>query len=198
VEQLRDGIWRWEARHPSWTEDDGGPDGWGPDVVSYAIDAGERLLLIDPLAVPAEVEELASGRETAILLTCPWHERDARAVGRRLGAPIYVPPPDEGEKDPVPGTVFAAGDRLPGGVEVFPGIEPNDLVLWVEPHRALVLGDTLVDRGEGLEIPLTWLREMTLAELFATLRPLLDLPVELVLPTHGPPADRAALVRAIS
>jgi glyoxylase-like metal-dependent hydrolase (beta-lactamase superfamily II) len=198
VEQLRDGIWRWEARHPSWTEDDGGPDGWGPDVVSYAIDAGERLLLIDPLAVPAEVEELASGRETAILLTCPWHERDARAVGRRLGAPIYVPPPDEGEKDPVPGTVFAAGDRLPGGVDVYPGIEPNDLVLWVEPHRALVLGDTLVDRGEGLEIPLTWLREMTLAELFATLRPLLDLPVELVLPTHGPPADRAALVRAIS
>jgi glyoxylase-like metal-dependent hydrolase (beta-lactamase superfamily II) len=198
VEQLRDGIWRWEARHPSWTEDDGGPDGWGPDVVSYAIDAAERLLLIDPLAVPAEVEELASGRETAILLTCPWHQRDARAVGRRLGAPIYVPPPDEGEKDPVPGTVFAAGDRLPGGVEVFPGIEPNDLVLWVEPHRALVLGDTLVDRGEGLEIPLTWLREMTLAELFATLRPLLDLPVELVLPTHGPPADRAALVRAIS
>lgn len=198
MEQLRDGIWRWEARHPSWTEDDGGPDGWGPDVVSYAIDAAERLLLIDPLAVPAEVEELASGRETAILLTCPWHQRDARAVGRRLGAPIYVPPPDEGEKDPVPGTVFAAGDRLPGGVEVFPGIEPNDLVLWVEPHRALVLGDTLVDRGEGLEIPLTWLREMTLAELFATLRPLLDLPVELVLPTHGPPADRAALVRAIS
>jgi glyoxylase-like metal-dependent hydrolase (beta-lactamase superfamily II) len=83
-------------------------------------------------------------------------------------------------------------------VEVFPGIEPNDLVLWIEPRRALVLGDTLVDRGDGLEIPLTWLREVTLAELFATLRPLLDLPVELVLPTHGPPAERAALVRAIS
>jgi hypothetical protein len=32
----------------------------------------------------------------------------------------------------------------------------------------------------------------------ATLRPLLDLPVEIVLPTHGPPADRAALVRAIA
>jgi glyoxylase-like metal-dependent hydrolase (beta-lactamase superfamily II) len=198
MEQLREGIWRWEARHPSWTEDDGGPDGWGPDVASYAIDAGERLLLVDPLAVPAEGVELATGRETAIVLTCPWHERDARAVGERLGAPIFVPPPDEGERDPVAGTVFAAGDRLPGGVQVFPGIEPNDLVLWLEPHRALILGDTLVDRGEGLEIPLTWLREMTLAELLATLRPLLDLPVELVLPTHGPPADRAALVRAIS
>jgi glyoxylase-like metal-dependent hydrolase (beta-lactamase superfamily II) len=198
MEQLRKGIWRWEARHPSWTRDDGGPDGWGPEVACYAIDTGERLLLVDPLAVPAEAEELASGRETAIVLTCPWHERDARAAGERLGAAIFVPPPDEGDADPTPGTVFAAGDRLPGGVEAFPGIEPNDLVLWIERHRALVLGDTLVDRGEGLEIPLTWLRDVTLAEVLATLRPLLDLPVELVLPTHGSPADRAALVRAIS
>jgi glyoxylase-like metal-dependent hydrolase (beta-lactamase superfamily II) len=196
--QLREGIWRWEARHPSWSEDDGGPDGWGPEVASYAIEAGDRLLLVDPLAVPAEAQELTAGRETTIVLTCPWHQRDARALGARLGAPIFVPPPDEGEQDPVPGTVFAAGDRLPGGVKAFPGLEPNDLVLWIEDRRALILGDTLVDRGEGLEIPLTWLRDVTLAEVLATLRPLLDLPVELVLPTHGPPADRAALVRAIS
>ena len=198
MEELRQGIWRWEARHPSWSEDDGGPDGWGPEVASYAIDAGEILLLVDPLAVPAEVEELAACRDTAIVLTCPWHQRDARTVGEHLEAPIFVPPPDEGDENPAPGTVFTAGDRLPSGVEAFPGIEPNDLVLWIERHRALVLGDSLVDRGEGLEIPLTWLRDVTLAEVLATLRPLLDLPVELVLPTHGPPVDRAALVRAIS
>jgi glyoxylase-like metal-dependent hydrolase (beta-lactamase superfamily II) len=198
VEQLREGIWRWEARHPSWSEDDGGPDGWGPEVASYAIDSGGRLLLVDPLAVPADAEQLASGRDTAIVLTCPWHERDARALAERLGAPIYVPPPDDGEQNPTPGTVYAAGEPLPGGVRAFTGIEPNDLVLWIEERRALVLGDTLVDRGEGLEIPLTWLRDVTLAEVLTTLRPLLDLPVELVLPTHGPPADRAALVRAIS
>jgi hypothetical protein len=30
------------------------------------------------------------------------------------------------------------------------------------------------------------------------LRPLLDLPVELVLPAHGEPANRAALERALS
>jgi glyoxylase-like metal-dependent hydrolase (beta-lactamase superfamily II) len=198
VDQLREGIWRWETRHPSWTADDGGPDGWGPDVASYAIEAGGRLLLVDPLAVPAEAETLASGREPAIVLTCPWHERDARALTERLGAPIYVPPPDEGDEDPTPGKVYAAGDRLPGGVQAFLGVEPNDLVLWVESRRALVLGDSLVDRGEGLEIPLTWLRDVTLAEVLAILRPLLDLPVEIVLPTHGPPTDRAALVRAIS
>jgi glyoxylase-like metal-dependent hydrolase (beta-lactamase superfamily II) len=198
MEQLREGIWRWEARHPSWTEDDGGPDGWGPQVTSYAIETGGRLLLIDPLAAPDDAEQLASGRDPAIVLTCPWHERDARVLGERLGAPIYVPPPDEGDQDPTPGAVYAAGEQLPGGVQSFPGIEPNYLVLWIVDRRALVLGDTLVDRGEGLEIPLTWLRDVTLSEVLTTLRPLLDLPVELVLPTHGPPADRAALVRAIS
>jgi hypothetical protein len=35
------------------------------------------------------------------------------------------------------------------------------------------------------------------AEIPAGLQPLLDLPVEVVLPTHGPPADRAALQRAL-
>src|SRR5207244_3868010 len=145
--------------HPSWSADDGGPDGRGPEVACYAIDTGERLLLIDPLAVPVEAEELAAGRETAIVLTCPWHERDARQVSERLGAPIFVPPPDDGDDDPTPGTAFAAGDRPTGDMQAFLGIEQNDLVLWIESRRALVLGDTLVDRGEGLEIPVTWLRD---------------------------------------
>ena len=35
-------------------------------------------------------------------------------------------------------------------------------------------------------------------EILETLQPLLELPVALVLPTHGPPTDRAALVRALS
>jgi hypothetical protein len=49
--------------------------------------------------------------------------------------------------------LYAAGDRLPVGVEAFPGREPNDLVLWIESCRAVVACDTLVDLGQGLEIP---------------------------------------------
>ncbi|MGH3134738.1 MAG: hypothetical protein ACRDNY_13540 [Gaiellaceae bacterium] len=74
-----------------------------------------------------------------------------------------------------------------------PGIFPNDLVLWVESRRALVAGDTLIDRGNGLELPVDWLsEEVTREQMLAVLRPLLELPVELVLPTHGAPTDRAA------
>ena len=200
--EVAPGIWHWEARHPDWTEDAGG---WGPEVSAYAIDDGERLLIFDPIAPPRLVDELADGREPVIVLTCPWHRRDSAALVERLGAPIYAPPPDSGDPDPVAGEVFAAGDRLPIGVEAFAGMEPNDLVLWVESRGALVTGDTLIDRGSGLEFPHDWASGGAIAkrgvapdEILSSLRPLLDLPVQHVLPTHGAPTDRAALQRALS
>jgi glyoxylase-like metal-dependent hydrolase (beta-lactamase superfamily II) len=205
VRELQTGVWHWEARHPDWTPEEGGPNGWGPEVSSYAVDDGERLLLFDPLAPPSEIDELAAGREAAIVLTCPWHRRDAQSLAERLGVPLYVPPPDEGDPNPVDGHVFSAGERLPVGVQAFPGMEPNDLVLWIENRRALVAGDTLVDRGRGVEFPRDWASKGAIAkrgvpseEILETLRPLLQLPVEFVLPTHGAPTDRAALERALS
>ena len=208
MRELQTGLWHWQAPHPDWTPSN--PDDWGAEVSSYAIDDGERLLLLDPLALPSEIEELAASRETAIVLTCPWHERDARSLVERLGAPVFVPLPDEHNDDVAwlrddlellekEGRVYSAGDRLPVGVEAFPGKEPNDLVLWVESRRALVAGDTLIDRGNGIELPVDWLSEgVTPEQMLAVLRPLLELPVELVLPTHGAPTDRAALERALS
>jgi glyoxylase-like metal-dependent hydrolase (beta-lactamase superfamily II) len=195
VRKLQTGVWHCQAEHPDWKPG----EEWDQVVSSYAIDDGERLLLFDPLAPPSEVDELAAGRETAIVLTCPWHARDARSLAERLGALLYVPPPDEGDPSPVEGHVFSAGDRLPVRVEAFPGMEPNDLVLWVESRRALVVGDTLIDRGNGLEFPADWANKGVPAEvILEALRPLLELPVELVLQTHGGPADRAALERALS
>jgi glyoxylase-like metal-dependent hydrolase (beta-lactamase superfamily II) len=199
VRELQTGLWHWQAPHPEWTQAEGGPDGWGPEVSSYAIDDGERLLLIDPLAMPAPVAELAAAREPVVVLTCPWHERDARSLVAQLGAPVFVPPPDAANEDPIEGRVFSAGERLPVGVKALPGMEPNDLVLWIESRRALVVGDTLIDRGRGLEFPADWANKgVPPRQILAALRPLLALPVELVLPTHGPPTDRAALQRALS
>ena len=195
MRELQAGVWHWEASHPDWKA---GED-WGPVVSSYAIDDGERLLLFDPLAPPSLIDELAAGREPVVVLTCPWHRRDAQSLVERLGASVFVPPPDEGDPNPVEGQVFRAGDRLPVGVEAFPGMEPNDLVLWVESRRALVAGDTLIDRGNGLEFPVDWAdKGVPPEQILQQLRPLLELPVELVLPTHGAPTDRAALERALS
>ena len=188
-------MWHWEAPHPDWNA----KKNWAQLVSSYAIVDDDRLLLFDPLTLPSEIEELAADRETAIVLTTPWHARDALSQADRLEAPLYVPPPDEGDPNPVEGHVFRAGDTLPVGVEALPGMEPNDLVLWIESRRALVAGDTLIDRGNGLEFPADWAdKDVPPEQILETLRPLLELPVELVLPTHGTPTDRAALERALS
>jgi glyoxylase-like metal-dependent hydrolase (beta-lactamase superfamily II) len=220
MRELRPGLWHWEAPHPDWRP--GEP--WDQRVSSYAIDDGRRLLLFDPLAVPGEVEKLATDREPVIVLTSPWHERDTQSVAARLKAPVYAPPPDTQEDlmqkygvtaeqaaggspdlawlradDTIEGHYFSVGDRLPVGAEVFPGREHNDVVLWIEEQRAVIAGDTLSDFGRGLEIPAEWLREgVTRQQVVDGLRPLLELPVEVVLAAHGGPADRAALERALA
>jgi glyoxylase-like metal-dependent hydrolase (beta-lactamase superfamily II) len=199
VRELQTGLWQWESPHPDWSPG----EGWDQMVSSYAIDDGGRLLLFDPLAVPREIKELAAERETTVVLTCPWHERDARSVVEELGAPVYSPRPDEGSGDAawldtVEAHRFSARDRLQIGVETFPGMVANDIVLWVESGRAVIAGDTLIDRGRGLEIPDDWLGEgVTREQVAEGLRPLLELPVEHVLATHGGPSDRAALERAL-
>ena len=200
MRELQAGLWHWEARHPEWNE----RQWWGPLVSSYAIDDGARLLLFDPLEPPAEIATLVEERETAIVLTCPWHRRYAEALANRYGALLYVPPPDEGDPSPVDGTVFRAGDRLPVGVEAFPGMEPNDLMLWIESQSALVAGDTLQDRGDGVQFlgdlanNVFVERGVAAEQILEGMQPLLALPVEIVLLTHGAPVDRAALERVVA
>ena len=220
MRELAPGLWHWEAPHPDWAPS----EPWDRRVSSYAIDDGERLLLFDPLGLPNELEQRVGGRESAIVLTAPWHERDTQSLVERLGVPVYTPLPEtaedlmqkygltaeqagegspdltwlvrenKGEAHP-----YAAGDRPLTGVEAFPSRETNEVVLWVEDYGAVIAGDTLVDFGQGLEIPLQWLREgVTRDQVVRGLRPLLDLPVEHVLATHGGPTDRAALERALS
>src|SRR6266536_358418 len=74
----------------------------------------------------------------------------------------------------------AIGDSL-FGMEAYPGREGQlDLVLWSERIRAVIAGDTLINLGNGLEIPARWLPEGVTFEHVATaLSPLLEKPVEI-------------------
>jgi len=83
VRELRPGLWHWQAPHPDWDEE----QSWWPELVSsYGIELGDDFVLFDPLSVPDELRE----RATAVVLTAPYHERDAR----RLGVPVHTPPAD--------------------------------------------------------------------------------------------------------
>jgi hypothetical protein len=172
VEELAPGLWHWKAVHPEWTPKDGGPTGWEQHVSSYAWDAGETLLLFDPQSPPQLVDELASGKRVAVALTCSWHARSSGELRERLAASVWAP---------------GAGIDPPDGVEPFVAGDDSEAALWVPGLGAVVFGDALLVR-ERLEVPLTWLPEgQSVADVRERLAPLLDLPVERVLVTHGDP-----------
>jgi hypothetical protein len=101
--------------------------------------------------------ELGAGRKLQVALTCPWHARSSEELGA------------------------AEAD-----VSSQPAFYPDERVLWLPEHGALVFGDSF----PGGPIPDEWLPEgKSRADYEAWLAPLLELPVELVLPTHGNPGD---------
>jgi glyoxylase-like metal-dependent hydrolase (beta-lactamase superfamily II) len=199
MEELRPGLWTWTAQHPSWSPE---ADGWEQEVRSYALDAGDSLVLIDPLVEPARVEELADRKPVVVVLTCHWHRRSAAELDDALGAVVHAPPTETRDLE-LAFMPYAPGDDLPGDVEPYPGGYPDECVLWIRKHAALVTGDVFLGGPRGFHVqPDSWLADgLTHDSLREHLRPLLELPVEMLLPTHGDPIQedaRGTLERALS
>jgi hypothetical protein len=93
---------------------------------------------------------------------------------------------------------FHGPGAWPFGIDAYAGREDNDLILWLPSIGAIVTGDSLSDLGSGLDIWIADRRHVTRDDVVQRLRPLLDLPIELVLATHGGPTDRGALERALA
>lgn len=178
VEELRPGLWWWTAPHPDWKPESDTPTGWGRDVSSYAVEAGDGIVLIDPLAPPAELAE----RAIAVAVTCEWHERDSAA----LTLPVYQP---------------GSTGEPPPGIEAKPTYTDLEIMFWIPEHRAMVFGDIVSVREGRPSVNWTWVEEgHDESEIAPSLRPLLDLPVELILPGHGEPVTggaHAALAAAL-
>ncbi len=215
--RIRPNLWRWTAPHPDWTPDEGGPEGWEREVASYLYDGGDALVLFDPLAPPDGTrdaarfwDELDRDIERAgsphILLTVYWHVRSSPAIlerydGARLWAHTRAAQPIR-KRVRVTDT-FRPGEPLPGGVEARESGRGGEILFWIPEHGALVAGDVLLGAaGGGLRVcPDSWLGErITPQELRERLRRLLELPIELILLTHGEPVlerGRDALERAL-
>jgi hypothetical protein len=199
LRELRPGLYRWTARHPDAEADPppGSPADWGPDVGSVAYAVRDALVLVDPL-VPAdrsdlqeELDALVGGhrQRVAILTTLQFHRRSRDELVARYGA-----------------STSRAKNALPGGVETIQVRGAGETMVWLPEHGALIPGDRLLggDRG-GLRLcPESWLRylpsKMNQAQLRKALQPLLALPVEMVLVSHGEPVlsrGREALVQAL-
>ena len=163
MHELAGGLWTWTGRHPDWNDD----PHWGPEVRSYALRTDDGVILFDPIEIP---DELARESNVQVVLTAEWHGRDAA----NRGLPIR-------------------GDDLPPQVTAQPAYFPGERTLWIPAHQALIAGDSLPDGGA---MPDEWLNSEwakgTREQYNEKLRPLLDLPIELLLPTHGDPVTEDA------
>jgi hypothetical protein len=201
VQELRPGLWRWTAPHPEWQEG----DPWAEHVGCVYAETADALVIVDPL-VPIDEADAARFREALdgdvkrlalpvlVALTVHWHERSSAELAARYGGQLWRP---EEERAPLPAGVEA---------DIVHGSDWKEAALWLEPYRALVIGDLMVGEGGSVRIPYEWFpeaeQEWARTELRAQLtRRLLAHPVELVLVAHGEPVlenGRAALERALA
>ena len=192
--ELDAALWRWTAVHPDAEEDPapGSPADWPAEVGSVAYVTGDTLVLIDPL-VPddlwPELDRLARDRHVVTLTTLGFHRRSRDEVVKRYDA-----------------STSRARRNLPSNVIPIPLRRAGETMLWLPDVGTLVPGDRLLgDERGGLRVcPDSWLgylaSGLTGAELRVLLSPLLDLPIERVLTSHGAPVlshGREALAAAL-
>jgi glyoxylase-like metal-dependent hydrolase (beta-lactamase superfamily II) len=186
-------LWHWTGLYPDWKPEDGGPDGWPQEVGCVYYEAPDAVVLIDPLVPPEDADRFWAaldgdvervGRPVVVLLTVDWHSRSAAEILERYG----------GTRDR-PAAVEEISVIGTGG--------ETERLFWLAEHGALVTGDVILGADDGgVRIcPDSWLPEELRGEAIRReLMPLLELPVERVLPAHGEPVlegAREALARAL-
>ena len=170
---------RWTAYHEHWEE----------EVASLALDTADGLVFVDPLDPPADL-----GTPDHVLVTVFWHGRGTAATGaRRVWSSGHAAGPLGNRGITV--TDRVGEGELPGGILAFPTARRGEVVYWLPEQKAIAVGDVLLGAGakpratsDPLRLcPERWLGAKTHDDLKESLRPLLDLPVEQVLVSHGEP-----------
>ncbi len=194
--ELAAGLWRWTAPHPAWkpASPPGSADEWDQMVGSVLYEQAQTVTLFDPLLPRegrgeflADLDDRVAGRPVSILTTIRWHRRDRELLAERYRS-----------------NSSRAWNAIPEGVEAKPLRGGGETVYWLAGPAALIFGDSLLgaDPGEVRACPESWLGDARVdrAGLAHLMARLLELPVDLLLVSHGEPVlhdGRAALARAL-
>jgi hypothetical protein len=140
MREVAPGINHWTARHPK----------IGVDVSSYWLPG--LAVLLDPLAVPDEVDKVSE-----IVLSNRHHKREAFEAAERFGAPIRVPRVglhEFSEDDPVEPYDFEE-PFADGAITAYQVTEywPDDCALYIPPVSALLIADTVINYGALQFVP---------------------------------------------
>jgi hypothetical protein len=194
--EIAPGLFRWTAPHPAWKPDatPGSGDDWEQMVGCVLFEAPDAIVLIDPL-IPSDGERFldwldarVAGRPVSVLTTIHWHARDREMLAERYEA-----------------NTTRAWNMVPRGVQPKPLRGGGETMFWLASVATLVPGDRLLGDSEGgLRVcPESWLSRVQVDRpgLAGLMEPLLELPIERVLVSHGEPVlgdGRAALARALA
>jgi hypothetical protein len=138
VDEIAPRIRHWKATHPN----------LGVEVSSYWLP--DLRLLLDPIAVPDEVEGVEH-----ILLSCRHHTRDSLKAAERFGATVYAPRTGMHDyPDDTPIQPYDFGDSLVDGA-VTPhevgGLSPDETALHIPSVDALSIADGAIRYGDELD-----------------------------------------------
>jgi glyoxylase-like metal-dependent hydrolase (beta-lactamase superfamily II) len=205
VLEIAPSLWRWTAWHTEWKE----------DVGCVFLESRDAVVLIDPLVPPESTDQFwrsldrdveRAGMQVHVLVTIFWHARSAGEVVRRYGGRLWAPSRARTaieRRTQAVTDVFRPGDPLPGGVAALATARSTEVVYWLPEHKALVPGDVILGAEDGglRMCPESWLpQSLGHTELRRSLQPLLELPVERVVVSHGEPVlsgGRDALAQAL-
>jgi hypothetical protein len=193
--ELAPGFTYWMAPHPEWEPG----ENWPEDVLCVYFEASDGTVLIDPLVPRGREDEFwrfldgaveRRGRPVRVLLTAPWHARDAAVVAARYDASIWAPPAARWK-----GPALTTTAELPAGVEaLLPEGDENQALFFIPAAGSLVTGDVFSGTGGRFHV---FLDDETRESFLAWLPRLAELPVASVLIAHGDPvlAEGAARIR---
>lgn len=138
MDEIAPGIRHWKAVHPN----------LGIDVSSYWIP--KLRLLLDPIAVPEEVEGVEH-----ILLSCRHHTRDSLEAAERFGATIRAPRTGMHDyPDDTPIQPYDFGESLLDGAVTtheVGGLSPDETALHIPSVNALSIADGAIRYGDELD-----------------------------------------------
>ena len=138
MDEIAPGIRHWKAVHPN----------LGIEVSSYWLP--ELKLLLDPIAVPEEVEGVEH-----ILLSCRHHTRDSLEAAERFGATIRAPRTGMHDyPDDTPIEPYDFGESLLDGAVTaheVGGLSPDETALHIPSANALAVADGAIRYGEELD-----------------------------------------------
>lgn len=203
--EILDGLWRFEALHPEWTEDEGGEeDGWEQSVAWWALATPNGLVLVDPLVDDWDALDGlvgARGDCAGVVRTCNWHQRSIPEVTSRYDVQVWARRHPDGRARLAVDRAVTDREEVFDAVRVLDVERADEIALWLPRQAALVFGDAMLRTSAGrLRVcPESWTQpEGGAARLRTLLAAFNALPVVHVLASHGPLilGDGAASLRA--